>query len=419
VGWRLSLVAVAGLLAIPSPVQAASRFAEPLGNGPEPCLQGDPCNIQVAVESGAVMNGDEIVVLPGEYQLGGDVLVVNDVIDLHGQSGQSRPRLFSTAIPAVQSAVGSTSTTVVRDLEIHKTTSGTAIQIFQAPMTVERAIVTSAGFAACNPARTGALIRDSVCWNTGQGSAVNFNTSGNVTNTAQLRNVTAVTTGSAGLRFGLLLDASGGADLILDARNVIAVGATVDVRAETNSDPSTSATLTLANSNYDAADTVGAATSVTPVGSPTNQVAAPFLANPSMGDFHQLSGSPTIDAGAANPLLGLSDLDGDPRTLGAGPDIGADEFIPLDSDPPETTITKGPRRETRKRRAKLRFLADEPGSTFLCKRDKQGFAPCTSPVRYKKLSRRNHKFKVRAIDPAGNADPTPAKRKWTVNEATG
>src|SRR5204863_7623083 len=50
--------------------------------------------------------------------------------------------------------------------------------------------------------------------------------------------------------------------------------------------------------------------------------------------FHERSDSPTIDAGVAEAAIGDADFDGDLRTLGSAPDIGADEFIPLvRSDP--------------------------------------------------------------------------------------
>jgi DNA-binding beta-propeller fold protein YncE len=87
----------------------------------------------------------------------------------------------------------------------------------------------------------------------------------------------------------------------------------------------------------------------------------------------------------------------------------------LDTDPPETTITKKPKRRTGKRKAKFKFESDEPGSTFECKLDKKGFKPCGPPFK-KKVKRGKHKFKVRAIDPAGNVDSTPAKRKWKVKK---
>jgi 6-phosphogluconolactonase (cycloisomerase 2 family) len=86
-----------------------------------------------------------------------------------------------------------------------------------------------------------------------------------------------------------------------------------------------------------------------------------------------------------------------------------------DTDPPETTITKGPKKKTRKRKAKFAFASDEPGSTFLCKLDKKDFAPCEQSERFK-VKRRKHELQVAAIDPAGNTDPTPANRKWKVRK---
>jgi hypothetical protein len=44
-------------------------------------------------------------------------------------------------------------------------------------------------------------------------------------------------------------------------------------------------------------------------------------------DFHELAGSPTIDAGVADARLGALDPDGNARVMGAAPDIGAYEFV--------------------------------------------------------------------------------------------
>ena len=65
-----------------------------------------------------------------------------------------------------------------------------------------------------------------------------------------------------------------------------------------------------------------------------NQDAEPLFAPPPSLDFHQLAGSPTIDAGVVTPLLGSADIDGEPRTQGSAPDIGADEFVPPVVEPP-------------------------------------------------------------------------------------
>lgn len=88
---------------------------------------------------------------------------------------------------------------------------------------------------------------------------------------------------------------------------------------------------------------------------------------------------------------------------------------PLPPDPPpETTITKRPPNKTRKRNVKFRFVASEPASTFECSFDLGPFTPCTSPHKLKHLSKGKHVFKVRAIDAAGNVDPSPARDRFRV-----
>jgi 6-phosphogluconolactonase (cycloisomerase 2 family) len=95
----------------------------------------------------------------------------------------------------------------------------------------------------------------------------------------------------------------------------------------------------------------------------------------------------------------------------AGPDA---DGAP-DTDPPETTIAKGPKRKSKKRRAKFEFASDEPGSTFQCRLDKGDFEPC-DPAETFKVKRGRHSIEVRAVDAAGNADPTPAAQGWKVKK---
>ena len=58
---------------------------------------------------------------------------------------------------------------------------------------------------------------------------------------------------------------------------------------------------------------------------PNSLSANPLYANPATGDLHIAPISPAVNAGFAAPALGPSDIDGDPRVVGASPDIGADE----------------------------------------------------------------------------------------------
>ncbi len=81
---------------------------------------------------------------------------------------------------------------------------------------------------------------------------------------------------------------------------------------------------------------------------------------------------------------------------------------------PETTIGKGPKGKSHSTTAKFKFSSSVSGSSFQCKLDKSQFKTCKSPKKYKKLKPGKHVFKVRAVNSAGKADPTPAKRKFTV-----
>lgn len=82
---------------------------------------------------------------------------------------------------------------------------------------------------------------------------------------------------------------------------------------------------------------------VTTTGSPTvvdagtNDAATPLFVDLAGGDLHQAAGSPTIDPANASDTSGPRDPDGDPRTLGAATDAGADEFRPA-----PTAVTTAP-----------------------------------------------------------------------------
>jgi len=85
-----------------------------------------------------------------------------------------------------------------------------------------------------------------------------------------------------------------------------------------------------------------------------------------------------------------------------------------DSTAPQTTIDRGPPRRTRKRSARFRFSSNEPGSSFECRLDRRDFSPCESPLEFDRLRRGRHRFEVRALDPAGNRDPSPAVARFKV-----
>jgi plastocyanin len=86
-----------------------------------------------------------------------------------------------------------------------------------------------------------------------------------------------------------------------------------------------------------------------------------------------------------------------------------------DTVPPETTIDSGPAALVASSSAGLSFSAGEAGASFECALDGTPFAACSSPATYSSLADGDHTFQVRATDAAGNTDPTPATRSWTVD----
>jgi hypothetical protein len=88
---------------------------------------------------------------------------------------------------------------------------------------------------------------------------------------------------------------------------------------------------------------------------------------------------------------------------------------PADTEPPQTTIVRGPGAKLAEGIARFRFRSSEAGSTFKCKLDRRkAKGRCKSPRTYRRLKPGRHVFKVWAIDAAGNKDPTPARRRFRV-----
>ena len=74
---------------------------------------------------------------------------------------------------------------------------------------------------------------------------------------------------------------------------------------------------------------------------------------------------------------------------------------------PDTSITKGPKKKTKKKKAKFEFSSTTPGATFECSVDGKPFEACSSPFKVK-VKKGKHSFEVRAVV-AG--DPRPVARE--------
>ena len=439
--WSLLLLlssSVVTLFATGGSAAADERFAEPNGNGASGaggCLQADPCSIQSAIEDASVANGDVVTVLPGTYETQASSLFINDDITVRG--------LETSPMPVIPAGAGANDAVDVANnnvelrwlrIQINQPSTDGLQSLAFSGLLAERIQVENSGNSgnACNLASTDATIRDSVCWGNGSSSGLVASSSAG-TQTVTARNLTAFSvTGTAIEAAG-----SGTGNITINAKNVIARGGPNpfdDVAAST--DATSFATVTLTNSNYVREDATGAGATITPSNTNNNQEAAPVFANAAGGDFHQQSTSPTRNAGtgtAGSDSIGTLDIDAQPRTEEGVIDIGADEFIPTGNGgggdpspgpepvadgPPDTTITQAPSGRTKKKSATISFSGNDARTIarFECRLDNGAFETCTSPKTYSGLKKGEHTVQVRAVDDAGQADPTPATATWTVKK---
>jgi hypothetical protein len=105
------------------------------------------------------------------------------------------------------------------------------------------------------------------------------------------------------------------------------------------------------------------------------------------------------------------------RAVDAAANIDASPAVytwTIDQTAPETVISSGPAASSTSTSASFSFTSSEPGTTFQCALDSAAFATCASPTSYSNLTVGSHSFQVRAVDPAGNTDSTPATYPWTI-----
>src|SRR5438876_4684830 len=94
----------------------------------------------------------------------------------------------------------------------------------------------------------------------------------------------------------------------------------------------------------------------------------------------------------------------------------------IDLTPPGTTIDSGPSATSNSTLAAFTFSSADAGASFECKLDGPGattgsYSACASPASYSSLSDGAYTFSVRAKDSAGNVDPSPPTRSFSIDTA--
>jgi len=356
--WLSALAAAACLMLLAPAAEATVRYAEPGGDGPQPCAEANPCAIEDAIEDATVSEGDEIVLLPGDYDLGSDQIQMSGTgVTVRGALSQPRPRIISSHPSSAFGAFGTQH--VLSDFEISYSGGGSGLSgNFRA--TVERLFVhaTAPSATACG-IDFETILRDSVCWAPGAAIqiAMGFGPQPDpIAVAATIRNVTAVGGG-----YGLEAAAGQAVAYEINVRNSILSGGVADVAAFTGAADATSA-VDVNFSNYASVARDGVGTeSVDAPGSAANQTDPPLFVNAPGGDFHQLPTSPTVNAGNAGVAgLGSADIDGETRVFGPTVDIGADE-IQLDLAVDGARLqARRTQRQGKRIRVKAKAFAAEP-----------------------------------------------------------
>jgi hypothetical protein len=340
-------IVLAGLLALSAAgANAATRFAAPGGASPasSACPADKPCSLFAAASAEAAETalraGDEVIVAPGKYtKAAGDLGLQGTVrlaqgITVHGVAGLARP-VISSAVTAGSNAFAELVVDqgdLVSHLEIQ---SGLLNGILVRDGVVEEVVVRNQTDFGSACTQEDGQIRNTACLSTGASGRALAATALGSMRTPVMRNVTAVATGLNSV--GLSATATFGGQTTVDGKAVIAQGERADLVASARTAPS-SATIALQNSDFDIAletPEEGGVATVPLAGSGTNIVAPPMLAN---DGFHQLPNSPTIDKGATDAFSGTTDIDTQARSIGTGPDIGADEA----ARPTKTTLACTP-----------------------------------------------------------------------------
>lgn len=293
-----------GVLA--APAAATTRYAAPGASASSGCTQAAPCSLVGAV--GAAATGDDVAVTSGDYAVSSSISPTTRM-DIHGIAGEPRPRLLgsSSLTAAVVSAKqGGT----VSDLYVASAGSGQALEL-QGGVGDDLVLVASSTDAVkLVGAPAGTLLRDTLARTLGSSSyAINAKDGAtSSTGPVDLRNVTAIAD-AGGTGFYSQMSAA-----VPTLRNVIARGTAADIvgKASTTVDVARSAFRSTATRN------------ITDSGANTGD--DPRFADPANGDFHLLAGSPAIDSGVVDSLVGAVDADGLARIAGPAPDMGAYEF---------------------------------------------------------------------------------------------
>jgi hypothetical protein len=315
-----ALITLAALTAT-SVAEAAQRYASPGAVG-EVCSKEVPCSLKQAITKAKA--GDEVIVNPGTYTESSGLQTPAGVenINIHGAAGGTMPVIVASAsleyTLEFKGAGGRLSYLAVEDTA---PTFPRSVLCEKGGL-VERVVVSATGEKAIGISQIeDCTVRDSLVLASGTQSQAFLATGSAPAASGVSRNVTAIAHGSGSKGITASFSYAGvPGRYTLNARNLIVSGDAFDLA--TAGGAFGVGHFQISNSNFETTKLEPGST----VEGSANQTAAALFVDAAKGDYHEAAGSPTIDAGADDGLLGALDLGGGRRVLGTAPDIGAYEF---------------------------------------------------------------------------------------------
>jgi hypothetical protein len=337
----LAFVLTVAAFAVAAPAAlAAERHVSPAGAGTA-CSAAAPCSIEEAFAGAA--SGDEIVLAAGDYgspssRLTSQLFDNWKTLDVHGQPGAARPRIWSEAEGGSVVLLSPDSRLAYVDIDNSR---ADAPALWGNLGSIDHVRIESKGLgiSLSNGSNASITVANTSVHTSVEGgwglSVSHVRALPDFALGLTLRNVTIVADGVGSPAISLASIGVNGAkmDLTASVFNSILRGTDGDIAAQA-SGAGDRVTVVLDHSNFAGAKTYGSgASSVSAANENSNQSSAPAFVNAAAGDLRQAVGSPTIDAGASDPLAGATDLEGDPRVVGDAADIGSDEYVPAPPPP--------------------------------------------------------------------------------------
>jgi len=321
--------------AAPALASTAPRYASPAGTSTDDCTTpATACDIVTAIDGNGgndPVDGQEIVIEPGTYTLTTTLAPTVDHLDVHGVTGQPRPVIEGSDIQLLHPNQFNERFSYLEFRELTPAPFGDDVLGVLGGV-LDRLLVEGAPDGNLCQCYDGVL-RNSVLITSspiGAGAWGLNSNGGNSTET--LRNDTLIATTADS--YALAMEQGGSPTLptTIDAENVIAIN-TAGGHDVFSYGPM--ATVNISNSDFSNPQTGNGGVLAQGSG---NVSAAPQFIDAASGDYRELPGSPTVDAGTDDTINdGTVDYGGNPRMAGGHTDMGAFEYQP----PAAVTVTGG------------------------------------------------------------------------------